>query len=284
MPPLGRRETRELLSRHGLSPRTSLGQHFLVDPNTIRKIVAAAGPGRDEQILEIGAGLGALSIGLVEAGARVVAVEHDRALSPALNEVVSGRDVVVVWGDALSVDYARVLGSRPTRVVSNLPYSIATPLVMRLLEERPEISELVVMVQREVGERLAATPGSDAYGAVSAKIAYLASARVAFPVSRRVFLPEPEVDSVVVELRRRDAAPVDGDRSRIFGVIEAGFATRRKTIRNALRGAGADAADVERALESAGVPGGERAERLGLKEFAAIARVLSVPRRGDQTP
>ncbi|MGH2727906.1 MAG: 16S rRNA (adenine(1518)-N(6)/adenine(1519)-N(6))-dimethyltransferase RsmA [Actinomycetota bacterium] len=281
MPPLGRRETRDLLSRHGLSPRTSLGQHFLVDPNTIRKIVTAAAPGRDEQILEIGAGLGALTIGLVEAGAHVIAVERDRGLAPALNEVVSGRDVVVVWGDALSVDYDRLLDGRPTRVVSNLPYSIATPLVMRLLEERLEISELVVMVQREVGERLAATPGSDAYGAVSAKIAYMAAARVAFRVSRRVFLPEPDVDSVVVALKRLDSAPVEGERSRIFGVIEAGFATRRKTIRNTLRGAGADPPDVERALAAAGVSGGERAERLGLEEFAAIARVLDLPRRGD---
>ena len=269
MPPLGRRETRDLLSRHGLNPRVSLGQHFLVDPNTIRKIVTTAAPRRGEQILEIGAGLGSLTVGLVEAGAQVVAVEHDRGLTSALGEVVAGLDVKLVWGDAMKLRYHRLLEGRPTRVVSNLPYNIATPLVLGLL-----------LVQREVGERLAATPGSDPYGAVSAKVAYLAEARVLFPVSRRVFLPEPDVDSVVVRLRRRARAPVAGQRDRIFGVIDAGFATRRKTIRNALKGAGIAAERVEEALASAGVGGGERAEMLGLEEFAAIARVLRVPGRG----
>lgn len=278
MPPLGRRETKNLLSRHGLSPRKALGQNFLVDPNSIRKIVAAAAPERGEQILEVGAGLGALTIGLAEAGAAVVAVEHDRALAGALEEVLAGRDVRLVWGDALTLDYHRVLGRRATRMVSNLPYNIATPIVMRLLQEQPEISELVVMIQREVGERLAAAPGSDPYGAASAKVAYLAEAKVLFPISRRVFIPEPDVDSVVVRLRRRDEPPVDGDRDRIFAVIDAGFATRRKTIRNALRGTGLEAEAVESALGSAGVSGGERAERLGLPEFAAIAAVLDVPR------
>ena len=278
MPPLGRRESRDLLRRHGLNPRTSLGQHFLVDPNSIRKIVAAAAPERAEQILEVGAGLGSLTVGLVEAGADVVAVEHDRGLAAPLGEVLAGRDVRLVWGDALALDYHRLLEGRPTRMVSNLPYNIATPLVMQLLQEQAEISELVVMVQREVGERLAAAAGEDPYGAVSAKVAYLAEAQVLFPISRRVFLPEPDVDSVVVRLRRRASPPVEGERDRIFAVIEAGFATRRKTIRNTLRGAGIEAPDVERALDAAGVSGGERAERLGLPEFAAIARVLDVPR------
>ena len=277
MPPLGRRETRELLDKHGLSPRAALGQHFLADPNTIRKIVAAAAPGRGERILEIGAGLGALTVGLLEAGADVIPVEHDRGLAGALGEVLGGR-AGIVWGDALKLDYDRLLGGRPARVVANLPYNIATPLVMQLLEGHAEISELIVMVQREVGERMAAGPGTDPYGAVSAKIAFLADARVLFRVSRRVFIPEPEVDSVVIGVRRRSEPPVAGARDRIFAVIEAGFATRRKTIRNALRGAGVDAPEVEAALTRAGVEGGERAERLGLEQFAAIARVLQVPR------
>jgi 16S rRNA (adenine1518-N6/adenine1519-N6)-dimethyltransferase len=280
VPLLGRRETREVLERHGLRPKTSLGQHFLVDPNTIRKIIRLAAVRRGEPILEVGAGLGALTVALAEAGAHVVAVEQDRGLEPALLEVLQRVELVeVAWGDALRLDYDRLLGGRSTRVVSNLPYQIATPLVLRLLEQRPEISELIVMVQKEVGERLAAAPGSEAYGAVSAKIAYLAEARVAFPISRRVFLPEPDVDSVVVQLRRRSSPPVPGARPRIFSVIDAGFAVRRKTIRNALRGAGLEAAVVEEALVSAGVRGGERAERLGLEEFAAIARVLRVPSR-----
>jgi 16S rRNA (adenine1518-N6/adenine1519-N6)-dimethyltransferase len=275
VPPLGRRETRELLARHGLRPRKALGQHFLVDPNTIRRILRLAGVTAGEQVLEVGAGLGALTRPLAEAGARVIAVERDRALAPALEEALAGlTGVEIVWGDALALDYHRLLGGRPTRVVANLPYQIATPLVLLLLEEHPEVGELIVMVQREVGERLAAAPGEPAYGAVSAKVAYLAEAAVAFGVSRRVFLPEPAVSSVVVRIRRRDRPPVAGDRGRIFAVIEAGFALRRKTIRAALRGAGWEAAAVERALAAARIPPGERAERLGLEAFAALAAAL----------
>lgn len=278
MPLLGRRSTKSLLSRHGLRPRTSLGQHFLVDPNTIRKIVAAAAPGPGSLVVEIGAGVGALTVGLASAGASVLAIEQDRSLEPALSEVVAGlADVEIVWGDALTLDYDRLLRGRAARVVANLPYQIATPLVLRLLAEVDVVSELLVMVQREVGERLVAAPGADAYGAVSAKVAYFASARVEFKVSRAVFLPEPDVESVVVRLTRRAEPPVAGDRRRIFSVIDAGFATRRKTIRNALRGAGVEAEAVDAALVEAGVEGSERAERLGLAEFAAIAGVLDVP-------
>ena len=278
MPLLGRRETRALLERHGLRPRTSLGQHFLVDPNTIRKIVRSASVVPGELIVEVGAGLGALTVGLVDAGASVVAIEQDRALSPALTETVGSVDrVQVVWGDALAVDYTELLAGRDARMVSNLPYQIATPLVVTLLADVSSISELIVMVQAEVGERFVATPGAPAYGGVSAKLAYLADARVEFKVSRRVFMPEPEVESVVVRLRRLSSPRVAGDRGRIFAVIDAGFATRRKTIRNALRGAGCSPADVERALGAAGVDGGVRAEALGLEAFAAIARELDVP-------
>jgi len=275
---LGRRETRDLLDRHGLRPRTSLGQHFLVDPNTIRKIVRVARVEPGELILEIGAGVGALTVGLASAGASVIAIEQDRLLGPALSEVVGGLEgVEVAWGDAMTLDYDRILAGRAARVVSNLPYQIATPLILALLVEHQSISELVVMVQQEAGERLIAAPGSPAYGAVSAKVAYLAAAGVEFKVSRSVFLPEPDVESVVVRLTRRSSPPVAGDRARIFAVIDAGFATRRKTIRNALAGAGVEIPVVESALQAAGVDGSLRAERLGLEEFAAIARVLDVP-------
>jgi 16S rRNA (adenine1518-N6/adenine1519-N6)-dimethyltransferase len=276
---LGRRETRDLLERHGLRPKTSLGQHFLVDPNTIRKIVRAASISPGENVLEIGAGVGALTIGLASAGASVIAIEQDRRLEPALSETlarVSG--VEVVWGDALTLDYDRLLGGRAARVVSNLPYQVATPLVLSMLIEHPSIAELLVMVQQEVGERLIAIPMSDAYGSVSAKISYLAEARVEFKVSRAVFMPEPDVESVVVRLTRRPSPPVDGDRDRIFAAIDAGFATRRKTIRNALRGAGLEASEVQEGLDSAGVDGSLRAEALGLAEFAAIASALEVPK------
>jgi len=278
VPLLGRRETRALLARHGLRPKTSLGQHFLVDPNTIRKIVSRAGVVPGELIVEVGAGLGALTLALAGAGASVVAIEQDRALEPALHETVGGLPgVTVVWGDAVSLDVGRLNDGRPSRVVSNLPYQIATPLVLKALADVPSVTELFVMVQAEVGERLVASPGDPAYGAVSAKIAYLADARVEFKVSRRVFYPEPDVESVVVRLTRRASPPVHGDRRRIFAAIDAGFATRRKTIRNALRGAGLDPSVVAEALSDAGVDGGTRAEELGIESFAAIARAVDVP-------
>ena len=278
MSPLGRRETRDLLSRHGLRPRTSLGQHFLVDPNTIRKIVRLAAITPGELVVEIGAGVGALTRALADAGAEVLAIEQDRGLEPALREsLAQAPNVAVVWGDALAQDYDRLLGGRRARVVANLPYQIATPLAVTLLEDVPSVTELIVMVQEEVGDRFVARPGDGAYGAVSAKLSYLSEASVAFKVSREVFMPKPDVESVVVRLTRRAEPPVAGDRRRIFAVIDAGFATRRKTLRNALRGAGLEAAAVEDALAAADVDGSARAERLGLPAFAAIARVLDVP-------
>jgi len=279
--PLGRRETREILARHGLKPRISLGQHFLVDPNTIERILELAEIAPGDQVLEVGAGLGTLSVALHAAGARVVAIEQDRGLAPALEEVLLGREdrVRLVWGDVMQQDLGSLLRGLPTKLVANLPYQVAVPLVIEVLSSVPEIREITVMVQKEVGERLVASPGDQSYGAVSAKIEYLAEAAIVFRVSRRVFLPEPAVESVVVRLSRRERAPVPGLRERIFSVIEAGFAQRRKTIRAALRNAGVDRMRVEEALERSGVPGEARAERLSLQEFAAIAAVLRVPKR-----
>ena len=275
---LGPRETRALLERHGLRPRTSIGQHFVTDPNTIRKVVSVAGVTRGDLVLEIGPGIGSLSLGILERGARLIAVEVDRALEPVLAEVLEGSDARVVVGDAMHVDVKKLLRGRPTKLVANLPYQIATPLVLDLLVGVPAIQSFTVMVQKEVGERLAARPGDDAYGAVSAKIAFLASAKIAGRVSRRVFYPMPDVESVIVHIERgaRPAARIA--RPRLFAVIEAGFAQRRKTIRRALRGAGWDAAEVERALDRAGVAPEARAETLGVPEFAAIARSLPVKR------
>ncbi|MCA1833760.1 MAG: 16S rRNA (adenine(1518)-N(6)/adenine(1519)-N(6))-dimethyltransferase RsmA [Actinomycetota bacterium] len=279
MPLLTRRTTLDLLRRHGARPRTSLGQHFLVDPNTIRKIVRLAGVHPGDHVLEIGAGLGALTVALAEAGAHVVAVEQDRAMrGPLLETTESVRQRVrVVWGNALEIDYGRVLRGASWTMVSNLPYNIATPLLIDLLVERRSIERYVVMVQREVGLRLVAGPGDDEYGGVSVKVAYLAEASLVSKISRRVFLPEPAVESVMIELRRRTTPPVQVSRARLFAVIDAAFAQRRKTIRNALRGAGIDAPLVERALDAAGVEAGARAEELPLEAFAALAARLKVP-------
>ena len=278
--PLGRRETREILARHGLKPRTSLGQHFLVDPNTINRVLELANVAPGDQVLEVGAGLGTLTIALHAAGARVIAVEQDRGLAPALEEVLLGRDrVQVVWGDVMQQDLSSLLRGRATKLVANLPYHVAVPLLIDVLEGVPEIREITVMVQREVGERLVAKAGEDAYGSVSAKIEYLAEASIVFKVSRRVFLPEPAVESVVLRVVRRVKPPVPGLKERIFSVIEAGFAQRRKTMRTALRNAGVDQMRIEEAMERAGVAPDARAERLSLAEFAQIAAVLRVPKR-----
>ena len=275
---LGPRETRALLERHGLRPKTSIGQHFVSDSYTLRKVVSIAGVTRGDQVLEIGPGLGALSLAVMDAGASLIAVEVDRSLKPVLDETLSGHHVDLVIADAMKVDYKRLLRSRPTKLVANLPYQIATPLVLDLLVGVPAIQSYTVMVQKEVGERLAAAPGDDAYGAVSAKIAFLASARIAARVSRRVFYPMPEVESVIVQIDRRVRPLEKIARARLFSVIEAGFAQRRKTIRRALRGGGWTAEEVERALTRADIPGEARAETLGVQQFAAIARALPVKR------
>jgi len=271
---LGPRETRALLERHGLRPKTSIGQHFVTDSNTLRKVVSIAGVSRGDQVLEIGPGLGALSLALLDAGVRLIAVEVDRALEPVLSEVLSGRDARVVIADAMAVDYRRLLRGRPTALVANLPYQVATPLIVDLLVGTRAIQSFTVMVQKEVGERLAARPGDEAYGAVSAKIAFLAEARVVSRVSRKVFYPMPDVESVIVRIDRRAQPLVRISRARLFRVIEAGFAQRRKTIRRALRGGGWSAEDVERALARAHVAGEARAETLDVPEFAAIAKAL----------
>ena len=234
-------------------------------------MVQLAGIEPGARVLEVGPGLGALTLALLEAGADVVAIEADRRLEPVLAEVAPG--VPVVWGDAMKVDPGPLVRGGAT-VVANLPYQIATPLIVEWLVAHPPIGSYTVMVQREVGERLVAEPGSNAYGAVSAKVAYLAEARIATRISRRVFHPMPDVESVVVRIDRRARPAVAGGRARVFGVIEAGFAQRRKTIRRALRGAGWDAGTVEDALARTGVAGEARAETLGIEQFGALARAL----------
>ena len=190
---LTRSQVAGLLREHGLKPRKSLGQHFLVDPNTARRIVRLALVGAGDRVVEIGPGLGSLTVELLDAGAHVVAIELDHQLAGVLAEVTAGRCEIVV-GDALKVDLATLCGEPPVRVVANLPYNVAVPIVMRLLEGVPAATTQFVMVQAEVADRLAAVPGHPAYGAVSVKVAYFAIATVRGPVPRTVFLPEPNGD------------------------------------------------------------------------------------------
>jgi 16S rRNA (adenine1518-N6/adenine1519-N6)-dimethyltransferase len=266
---------RALLAAHGLRPSRALGQHYLADPNTARKVVRLAGVQAGETVLEVGPGLGSLTLALREAGARVVAVEADARLLPALQEALGDDpEVRVEVADALRADLAAVApGAR--RLVANLPYNIAAGLVLRVLERFPSLGELTVMAQREVGERLAARPGSAAYGAPSVKVAALAQARVLAPVSRRVFVPEPHVDSVLVGVARREHPALAGvGYATLARVVDAAFGQRRKTLRNALQALGLDAAAVRAAGAAAGVDLGQRAERLDVAAFAALARQL----------
>jgi 16S rRNA (adenine1518-N6/adenine1519-N6)-dimethyltransferase len=264
---------RELLARHDLRPVKALGQHYLADPNTARKVARLGGIDAGETVLEVGPGLGSLTLALRQAGAAVVAVEADPRLLPALAEVLGDDPLVrVEVADALRVDLA-ALAPQARRLVANLPYNIAATLVLKVLAEAPAIERQVVMVQREVGERLAAAPGTAAYGAPSAKLAAAAEARILAPVSRRVFVPEPHVDSVLLGVTRRPHPAAAGvDQAELARVIDAAFAQRRKTLRNALRGLGLDVAGVEALGRAAGVDLALRAERLGVDAFAALAR------------
>jgi 16S rRNA (adenine1518-N6/adenine1519-N6)-dimethyltransferase len=262
-----------LLDRHGVHPGRALGQNFLADPNTARRIVRLAGVAPGARVVEVGPGLGSLTLALADAGAsEIVALELDRHLVPVLQEVLDGRGVRIEQGDALTVDWHALLGASPGwSMVSNLPYNIATPLVVRVLETAPMVDRLLVMVQREVGERLAAAAGTDAYGAVSVKVAYYAHAELAGVVPPTVFLPKPAVDSALVRLVRRAHPPVSvPDVDRLFVLVRSGFATRRKMLRRALMTElGSRTIAV---LEAAGIDPSARAETLDLDAWAAIAR------------
>jgi 16S rRNA (adenine1518-N6/adenine1519-N6)-dimethyltransferase len=222
-------------------------------------------------VLEVGAGLGSLTVALASTGAEVLAVELDRGLAPALAEVVATfPNVRVEILDALRADWAALLPGSGWTMASNLPYNIAVPLIMQMLEGAPQISSYVVMVQREVGERLVAGPGEEAYGAVSVKIAFFAQAKLVRRVPPTVFWPEPTVGSVLVRLIPHPA-PVDVDRASLFDVIDEGFAERRKTMSNALRRTGLDPSAAAEVLRACGVEPKARAEELDLERFAAIA-------------
>lgn len=267
---LGGRALRDLLADHGVKPRRQLGQNFVTDPNTIHKVVQVAGIGPGDDVLEIGAGAGSLTLGLASAAHRVVAVETDPALIEVLGEVLAGvPNVDVVRGDATALDLASIEASC---LVANLPYNIAATVIVRVLEEAPQIRRLTVMVQREVGERLAAVPGSRTYGATSALVAYWARARVAARIGRGSFFPTPEVESVLVALDRHP--PLEADPSAYKRVVRAAFVQRRKTLRNSLAGLFGSPAGAESALAEAGIEPAARAEQVDAAGFARLAACL----------
>jgi 16S rRNA (adenine1518-N6/adenine1519-N6)-dimethyltransferase len=257
-----------LLAAHGLRPDTHLGQHFLLDENLVDLAVREAAVGPDDVVLEVGAGLGVLTAALARAARTVHAIEMDRRMEAALRDAIAGAgDVRVHWGDAMRLDLG-ALDPPPTALVANLPYSIATPLVAESMWTLPGVERWCVMAQREVVDRWLAGPGSRLYGAPSVLIQLATAATFRRSVGREVFAPRPRVDSALVALRRTAPGPAPEVRA----VVRAAFSARRKTLLNALTGAGADRARVAAALAAAGVPPGVRPEAVPPPAYAALAR------------
>ena len=271
---LGAGDVRRLAESLGLRPTKSRGQNFVIDANTVRRIVRAAGVQPDDVVVEVGPGLGSLTLALLPAVKRVVAVEVDEALAAALPSTVAefapalADRLEVVTADAMRV--TSVPGPDPSALVANLPYNVAVPMLLHLLETFPTLRRVLVMVQKEVADRLAAGPGSRTYGVPSVKAAWYGQVRPAGSVSRTVFWPAPNVDSGLVALERRDPPP-QANREAVFSVVDAAFAQRRKTLRAALSGWAGSAAVAETILRNAGVDPRARGEQLTVEDFARVA-------------
>ncbi|MFF8565323.1 16S rRNA (adenine(1518)-N(6)/adenine(1519)-N(6))-dimethyltransferase RsmA [Streptomyces albidoflavus] len=273
---LGPSDIRELATALGVRPTKQRGQNFVIDANTVRRIIRTADVRPDDVVVEVGPGLGSLTLGLLETAAHVTAVEIDDTLAAALPATVEARlperarSFALVHSDALRV--TELPGPAPTTLVANLPYNVAVPVLLHMLEHFPTIERTLVMVQSEVADRLAAAPGSKVYGVPSVKANWYAEVKRAGAIGRNVFWPAPNVDSGLVSLVRRDGPPATtATREQVFAVVDAAFAQRRKTLRAALAGWAGSAAAAEAALVAAGVSPQARGESLTVEEFAAIA-------------
>ncbi len=265
-------QLREILDRHGLEPRRRLGQNFVIDPNTVRRIAKLSGASPGDPIVEIGAGLGSLTLALAETGAEVTAVEVDHNLTRALRDVVADQDVRVIEADARTLDWADLLVGRDGwRLVANLPYNIATSLIVDLLSNVTALETMLVMVQREVGERLAARAGDKTVGIPSLLVAYHGTARVVGRVPATVFYPKPKVESVLVRIDRHAVPPVDQPLELIEILLRAGFNQRRKMLRRSL----ADYLDSA-GFALSGIDSRARPETLSLEDWSRLASVAGI--------
>ena len=275
---LSARDLRDRAAAVGLRPTKQWGQNFVIDPNTVQRIVRLAGVGADDVVVEVGPGLGSLTLAILPHVRAVIAVEVDPTLATALPGTVAvhagayADRLEVLQQDALTV--TELPGPEPTALVANLPYNVSVPVVLRFLERFPSIRTMLVMVQLEVAQRLAAGPGSKTYGVPSVKAAWYADVRLVGTVPRTVFWPVPNVDSGLVRLERRDPPRSDVDRGAVFACVDAAFAQRRKMLRSALAGWAGSPGAAEEALLRAGVSPQERGERLTVGQFAAIAHAL----------
>ncbi|MGL6236199.1 MAG: 16S rRNA (adenine(1518)-N(6)/adenine(1519)-N(6))-dimethyltransferase RsmA [Segniliparus sp.] len=274
---LGIGDVRALAARLDVRPTKRLGQNFVHDPGTIRRIVAAAGLRPEDAVLEIGPGLGSLTLGLLDVAHDVTAVEVDAKLAAELPQTIAdrapGRQFRLVEKDALQLGSAD-LPVAPTALVANLPYNVAVPVFLRALAEFPSIRTALVMVQLEVGQRLAAKPGAREGGVPTLKTAFYGTAELANKVSPEVFWPKPNVDSALVRFTRRENSPWPTDeqtRKRVFSLVDAAFASRRKTLGAVLKSWAGSPEELRRRLEVAGVPGSARGEELGVEQFVALA-------------
>lgn len=277
---------RSLTEKYGFRVSKSLGQNFLMDQHIVDQIIKGSNIDEASLVIEIGPGLGVLTAAAAKKAGKVVAIEIDKKLLPILKETLGEYpNVEVIQGDILKTDLLPILeqnqkvGGRnreSIRVMGNLPYYITTPIIMKLLEERLPLSSITIMMQKEVGERIAAQPGTKAYGALSLAVQYYATVTQVSKVSREVFFPKPNVDSIVLRLDLRKEAPVSLENEQLFfDVIKAGFSQRRKTLRNTLSGlAGLSREEMEAAMEAAGIDPGRRGETLSMEEFAALSNQI----------
>jgi 16S rRNA (adenine1518-N6/adenine1519-N6)-dimethyltransferase len=292
---LGAGDVRELAGRLGVRPAKRLGQNFVVEPGTVRRIASLAALRPDDVVLEVGPGLGSLTLALLEAGpAGVIAVEIDPVLANELPQTIASRAhglagrVTVLNADALRLaetSPGELAGGPPTTLVANLPYNVAVPVLLHLLAALSSLQRGLVMVQAEVADRMCAGPGSRVYGAPSVKLAWFAAARPAGPVPRTVFWPMPNVDSRLVAFTRHDPPATTASRAEVFAVIDAAFRQRRKTLRAALSGWAGSAPEAERLLRAADIDPGARGESLGVGEFARLAaaqRRLKAPETSEE--
>ena len=283
-------DIRALAGRLGVRPSKRLGQNFVVEPGTVRRIAALAALEPHDVVLEVGPGLGSLTLALLEAGAgQVVGVEIDPVLAAELPRTIAARApdradrMAVVVADALHIE-GHDLPAAPSVVVANLPYNVAVPVLLHLLAALPSLRRGLVMVQAEVADRMCAAPGSRVYGTPSVKLAWYAAARPAGPVPRSVFWPVPNVDSRLVAFTRRDPPDTTASREEVFAVVDAAFRQRRKTLRAALSGWAGSAPEAERLLRAAGLDPGARGEALDVAEFARLAASrLSTPPAAPRT-
>ena len=280
---LGPADLRAVAARVGLNPSRSLGQNFVVDPNTISRIVRAAGVGPDDVVVEVGPGLGSLTLGLLPQVAAVTAIEIDVRLADELPATIVDRApelagrLTVVTADALRI--TELPGPAPTALVANLPYNIAVPVLLQLLARFPTIGRALVLVQAEVADRLAAPPGSRVYGVPSVKAAWFGPTSRVGTVGPRVFWPVPHVDSGLVLLTRVPRSVDDPPREQVFALVDAAFGQRRKTLRAALSARFGSGPQAERVLRASGIDPGLRAERLGVDQFVALARATAADER-----